>query len=149
MQDDLSLIQHSDDCSFPHLIANYAFRHQWTCIFRYKLSISPLCQSVHPQWGAADAEIKVPSGENTELKRSPFKAWSRSLCSHTCYVFCQRFLPGLFLPFWFIHLHFFENLSRLFPLLAVANTSSCVGRQNKIDHPVWCRFPCWVPTEYR
>ena len=21
-----------------------------------------------PQWGAADAEIKVPSGENTELK---------------------------------------------------------------------------------
>ena len=30
-----------------------------------------------PQWGAADAEIKVPSDENTELKRSPFKAWSR------------------------------------------------------------------------
>ena len=26
-----------------------------------------------PQWGSADAEIKVPSGENTELKRSPFK----------------------------------------------------------------------------
>ena len=32
-----------------------------------------------PQWGAADAEIKVPSGENTELKRSPFQAWSLSL----------------------------------------------------------------------
>ena len=31
------------------------------------------------QWGAADAEIKVPSGENTELVRSPFKAWSRSV----------------------------------------------------------------------
>ena len=31
-----------------------------------------------PQWGAADADIKVPSGENTELKHSPFKAWSRS-----------------------------------------------------------------------
>ena len=30
-----------------------------------------------PQWGAADAEIKVPYGENTELKRSPFKALSR------------------------------------------------------------------------
>ena len=27
-----------------------------------------------PQWGAADAEIKVPSGENTELKRSLFQA---------------------------------------------------------------------------
>ena len=29
------------------------------------------------QWGAADAEIKVPSGENTEFKRSSFKGWSR------------------------------------------------------------------------
>ena len=36
-----------------------------------------------PQWGAADAEIEVPSGENTELKRSPFRAWSRSVYSHT------------------------------------------------------------------
>ena len=41
-----------------------------------------------PQWGAADAEIKVPSGENTELKRSPFKAWSRSVYSHTCHACC-------------------------------------------------------------
>ena len=31
------------------------------------------------QWGAVEAEIKVPSGENTELKRSPFIAWSRSV----------------------------------------------------------------------
>ena len=30
-----------------------------------------------PQWEAADAEIKVPSGENTGLKRSPVKAWGR------------------------------------------------------------------------
>ena len=35
-----------------------------------------------PQWGAADAEIEVPSGENTELKRSPFKAWSTSVYIH-------------------------------------------------------------------
>ena len=34
-------------------------------------------RSILPQWGAADAEIKVPFGENTELKRSAFKAWSR------------------------------------------------------------------------
>ena len=26
-----------------------------------------------PQWGAEDAEIKVPSVENTELKGSPFE----------------------------------------------------------------------------
>ena len=71
-----------------------------------------------PQWGAADAEIKVPSGENTELKRSPFKAWSRSVYSHTCYAYCQGFLPCLFLPFQSIHLHFFQNLSQFFPVLA-------------------------------
>ena len=46
-----------------------------------------------PQWGAADAEIKVPSGENTELKRSPCKAWSTSVYSRTCYTYCQGFLP--------------------------------------------------------
>ena len=31
---------------------------------------------------------------------------------------------------------FFQNLSRFFPVLAVANTGSCVGPQNKIGHPV-------------
>ena len=30
-----------------------------------------------PQRGAADAEIKVPCDENTELNGFPFKAWSR------------------------------------------------------------------------
>ena len=75
-----------------------------------------------PQWGAADAEIKVPSGENTELKRSPFEAWSRLVYSHTCYAYCQEFLSCLFLHFRSIHLHFFQNLSRFFPVLAVAST---------------------------
>ena len=50
------------------------------------------------QWGVADTEIKVPSDENTELKHSRFKAWSRSIYSHTCYAYCQGFLPCLFLP---------------------------------------------------
>ena len=75
-----------------------------------------------PQWGAADAEIKIPSGENTELKRSPFKAWSKSVYSHTYYAYCQGFLSCLFLHFRSIHLHFFQNLSRFFRVLAVANT---------------------------
>ena len=46
-----------------------------------------------PQWGAADAEIKVPSVENTELKGFPFKAWSRSVYCYACYAYCQGFLP--------------------------------------------------------
>ena len=114
-----------------------------------------ICQWKHlglvqsPQLGAADAEIKVPSDENRELKGSPFKAWSRSVYSHTCYAYCQGFLPCLFLPFRSIHLHFFQNLSRVFLVLVVANTGSCVGPQNKIGHPAGCRFPCWVLTEYK
>ena len=81
-----------------------------------------LLYSLAPQWGAADAEIKVPSGENTELKHSPFKAWSRSVYSHACYAYCRGFLSCLFLHFQSVHLHFFQNLSRFFPVLAVANT---------------------------
>ena len=54
-------------------------------------SMSP--RVIPPQWGAADAQIKVPSDEDTELKGSPFIAWSRSVYSHTCYAYCQGFLP--------------------------------------------------------
>ena len=101
-----------------------------------------------PQWGAADTEMEVPSGENTELKGSPLKAWSRSVYSNTCYAYCQGFLPSLFLSFRSIHLHFFQNLSQFFPVLAVANTGFCAGPQNKIGHPAGRRFLRWVPMEY-
>ena len=40
---------------------------------------TPLYQGSSPQWAAADAEIEVPSVENTEREGSPFKAWSRSV----------------------------------------------------------------------
>ena len=90
-----------------------------------------LCLDTTPQWGAADAEIKVPSVENTELKRSPFKAWSESVYSHTCYAHCQGFFPCLFLPFWSIHLHFFQNLSQFLLCWLWLTHGSCVGPQNK------------------
>ena len=101
------------------------------------------------QWGAADAEIEVPSGENTELKRSPFKAWSRSVYSHACYTYFQGFLPCLFQHFRSIHLHFYRNLSRFFLCWLWLTQGSCVGPQNKIGHPAGCRFPCLVPAEYK
>ena len=95
-----------------------------------------------PQWGAADAEIKVPSGENTELKRSPFKAWIASVYSHTCYATVRDF----FLSYFYFPVHlpaFFQNLSRFFfSLFAVANPGSSVGLQNEIGHPAGCRFLC-------
>ena len=79
--------------------------HVLTCIImRQRIGLGDLvfnncfpCSTL--QWGAADAEIKVPSGENIELKRSLFKAWSKSVYSHTCYAYCQGFLSCLFLHF--------------------------------------------------
>ena len=101
-----------------------------------------------PQWRAADAEIKVPSGENTKITCSPFKAWSRSVYSHTCYAYCQGFLPCLFLHFRSIHLHF-PRTSPDFSCSVWLTHSSCVGLQYKIGHPAGCRFPYWVPVEYK
>ena len=55
--------------------------------------VNTLCLSfrlrMRLQWRAADAEIKVPSDENTELKGFSFKAWSRSVYSHLCHAYCQ------------------------------------------------------------
>ena len=78
-------------------------------IFSVSFSPSTSTSIYPPQWGAADAEIKAPSYGNTELERSPFKAWSRSVCSHTCYAVCQGCLPCLVRPFWSIHLPFFKT----------------------------------------
>ena len=108
----------------------------------YLFTSSRVFTCLLPQGGAADAEIKVPSGENTELKRSPFKAWSRLVYSHTCYAYCQGFLLCLFLPFRTIHLHFVKNLSRFLLCWLWLTHGSCVGPQNKIGHPAGCRFPC-------
>ena len=57
--------------------------------------------------------------------------------------FLDNFYP--FSPFTCI----FSITSPEFFLLAVANTGSCVGPQNKIGHPAGCRFPCRVPVEYK
>ena len=124
-------------------------RRQWRLCRDAQLILLPVPPVLPPQWGAADAEIKVPSGENTELKRSPFKAWSRSVYSHTCYAHCQGFLPCLFLFFQSIHLHFFQNLSWFLLCWLWLTHGSCVCPQNKIGHPAGCRFPCWVPAEYK
>ena len=100
----------------------------YVCVTNY---LSP---ETAPQWGAADAEIKVQSGENTELKRSPFKAWSKSVYSHTCYAYCQGFLSYFYTsgPFTCI----FSKTSPDFSLCWLwLLHGSCVGPQNKIGHP--------------
>ena len=89
-----------------------------------------------PELGTADAEIKVPFVENLKLSGSPFIARNMSVSCHACHAYCQGFLPCYSLPSRFIDLHFFQNLSEFFSVLAVANTGSCMGPQNKIGHPV-------------
>ena len=37
---------------------------------------------------------------------------------------------------------FFQNLSQVFSVLAVANTGSCVGPKNEKGQRVGCGFPC-------
>ena len=49
--------------------------------------------------------------------------------------FLADFYPSS--PFTYIC---FQTLTRFFPALAVANTGSCVGPQNKIGHPARYRF---------
>ena len=102
-----------------------------------------------PAVGAVKQEIQVPSGENTELECSPFKAWSRSVYSHTCYAYCQGFLPCLLLPFQSVHLHFSPKLSQFFLCWLWLKLGSCVGPQNETGHPARGRFLCWVPAEYK
>ena len=87
--------------------------------------------------------------KNTELKRSPFKAWNRSVYCHTYYAYRQGFLPCLFLPSLSIHLHFFQNLFRVFLCWLWLTHGSCVGLHNKIGHPARGRFSCWVHAEYK
>ena len=78
-------------------------------------------------------KLRAPSVENPELKGSPFKAWSRPIYSHACFTNCQGFLADLYPPGPFTCI-FSPNLSRVFPVLAVANTGSCMELQNKIGY---------------
>ena len=86
---------------------------------------SRLCNYMHndaslaPQWRASDAEIKVPSGENTELKRSPFKAWSRSIYLDIHATLTARdFFLAYFYPSGPFTCIFSKTSPNFFPVLA-------------------------------
>ena len=109
------------------------------------IGIHPYSFLSAPQWEASDAEIKVTSGEKTELKRSLFKAWSRSAYSHTSYAYCQGFLSCLFLPFSPFTCKSFQILSRFLLCWLWLTNGSCVGPQNKIDPLAGCGFRVECP----
>ena len=66
-----------------------------------------------------------------------------------------RLLPGIsfFLAYFYTSSPFtciFFKTSPDFPLCWLWLThGSCVGPQKKTGHPAGCRFPCWVPAEYK
>ena len=148
-----------------NLAAHYPYRSTITMpssATRSPLDSSPCNGELRTQ------KLKSPSGENTELKSSPFKAWNRSVYSHTGYAYREGFLVSWcfepsqplkawskseysnicyayckgFLPFLSIHLHFFQNRSRFLMCWLWLTHGSCVGPQNKIGHLAGCRFTC-------
>ena len=77
------------------------------------------------------------------LKVLPLKPGvGQYIAMHATLTARDLFLLCLFLPFRSIHLHFFQTSPNFFSVSAVAITGSCVGPQNRIGHPVGCRFPC-------
>ena len=105
---------------------NVYFNDHYTCCLTmavytddHRLSVHTASVRQHrlsPQWGAADAEIKIPSVENTELEGSPYKAWSRSVYGHTCYAYCQGFLSFLLISTLSVHSPaFFPKPLPIFP----------------------------------
>ena len=104
------------------------------------------------KWGAADGRsLKSCLLRTQSLKGSPFQAWSTSVYSHTCYAYCQGFLPSYsnFYPSGPFTCTFFSKTApEFFPMLALANTGSCVNPQNKIGQPARCRLP-YVPADYK
>ena len=67
-----------------------------------------------PQWRAADAEIKVPSIDNTELEGSPFKARGSQYITIHATLTARDFLLANFYPSDSFTCIFFQNLSRVF-----------------------------------
>ena len=93
-----------------------------------------------PQWGAADADIKVPSGENTPDVLPLKPGVGQYIAIHDTLTARDFFLA------YFYHSGpftcFFSKTSSNF-------VRSCVSLQNKIGQPAGCRFPCWVPAAYK
>ena len=99
----------------------------------------PARLSTHPQSLHAPFILPMYPRSPRTIPRSG-ELRTQKLKSHLVRTQSLNVLPlkpgvGQYRPFRSIQLHFFQNLSRFFPLLALANTGSCVGPQNTIGHP--------------
>ena len=90
-----------------------------------------------------ESALKVDSREKIPCRNrgiEPASATCRSDASpteiypHPLWNMAASFLAD-FYPYGPFTCIFFQNLSRVFPVFAVANAGFCVGPQNKIGHP--------------
>ena len=87
------------------------------------------------------------------VKGSPFQTWSRPVYSHSCYAYCQGFLPCNFYPPSPFTCIFPKPLSSFLCWLLLTVVSVWDRRTKYVTLLVvtdnWCMFPCCVPSEYK
>ena len=98
------------------------------------------------QRGAADAKLKSHLVRTQSLIILPLRPGVGLYMAIHATLTARDFISTLLVHSPCI---FSKTSPNFFPVLAVANTGSCVGPQNKIGHHAGCRFPCWVPAEYK
>ena len=100
-------------------------------------SLPPAVLFVPPQWGAADAEIKVPSVRTQSLKLNvlPLKPGVGQYIAIHATLTARDFFLTYFYPSGPFICIFSQTTPFFFPVLAVADTCSYVGLQKKIGHP--------------
>ena len=74
------------------------------------------------------------------LKVLPLKPGVGQYIAMHATLTAKDFFPAKFYPFSPFTCIFFQNLFRVFPVLAVANTGTCVGLQNTMS-PCWMQVP--------
>ena len=79
--------------------------------------------------------MKDPSLRSRTSKVLPFKPGAGLCIAMHATPAARDFLVADLHPSGPFTCIFFQNLSRVFPVLAVANTGSCVGLQNEVGHP--------------
>ena len=131
------------------------------------LSLSePTLHSSHPwppfglQYNADLSVLRPRSGEQRtqKLKSHPARTQSLNVLPFNLgigqYIAIHATLTArdLFLAYFYpsgLFTCIFQNLSRFLLCWLWLTHSSCVDPQNKTGHPAGCRFPCWVPAEYK
>ena len=129
----------------------YYYYYYHICCYYYYYCYCWYCFYYYPCSGELRTQkLKSHLVRTQSLNLLPFKPRVGQYIAIHATPTARDFFLAYFSPSGpFICIFFFQNSPFFFSLLAVANTGSCVGPRNKIGHPAWCRFPCWVPAEYK